>query len=66
MAHRRSHGSASDSTQIHLRKSRPSVQMEVQGSGEESTFSEAELNTTLELARGGIGELVAKQRAVIG
>jgi ribonuclease PH len=40
--------------------------VEVQGSGEESTFSEAELNTMLELARGGIGELVAKQRAVIG
>jgi len=40
--------------------------VEVQGSGEESTFSEAELNTMLSLARGGIGELVAKQRAVIG
>ena len=40
--------------------------VEVQGSGEESTFSEAELNTMLELARGGIGELVEKQRAVIG
>jgi len=40
--------------------------VEVQGSGEESTFSEAELNTMLDLARGGIGELVAKQRAVIG
>ena len=32
--------------------------VEVQGSGEESTFSEAELNTMLALARGGIGELV--------
>ena len=40
--------------------------VEVQGSGEESTFSEAELNTMLELARGGIGELVGMQRAVIG
>jgi ribonuclease PH len=40
--------------------------VEVQGSGEESTFSEAELNTMLSLARGGIGELVAKQRTVIG
>ncbi len=40
--------------------------VEVQGSGEESTFSEAELNTMLELARGGIGELVEMQRAVIG
>ena len=40
--------------------------VEVQGSGEESTFSEAELNTMLDLARGGIGELVEKQRAVIG
>jgi ribonuclease PH len=40
--------------------------VEVQGSGEESTFSEAELNTMLSLARGGIGDLVAKQRVVIG
>ena len=40
--------------------------VEVQGSGEESTFSEAELNTMLALARGGIGELVGIQRAVIG
>ena len=40
--------------------------VEVQGSGEESTFSEAELNTMLGLARGGIEELVTKQRAVIG
>ncbi len=40
--------------------------VEVQGSGEESTFSEAELNTMLELARGGIGELVGMQRVVIG
>ena len=40
--------------------------VEVQGSGEESTFSEAELNTMLDLARGGIGELVGMQRAVIG
>lgn len=40
--------------------------VEVQGSGEESTFSEAELNTMLSLARGGIGELVGMQRAVIG
>ena len=40
--------------------------VEVQGSGEESTFSEAELNTMLSLARGGIGELVGMQREVIG
>jgi ribonuclease PH len=40
--------------------------VEVQGSGEESTFSEAELNMMLELARGGIGELVGMQRVVIG
>jgi ribonuclease PH len=40
--------------------------VEVQGSGEESTFSEAELNTMLKLARGGIGELVGMQRGVIG
>ena len=40
--------------------------VEVQGSGEESTFSEAELNTMLALARAGIGELVGMQRGVIG
>jgi ribonuclease PH len=40
--------------------------VEVQGSGEESTFSEAELNTMLDLARGGIGELVGMQKMVIG
>jgi ribonuclease PH len=40
--------------------------VEVQGSGEESTFTDAELNTMLALARGGIAELIAKQRAAIG
>jgi ribonuclease PH len=40
--------------------------VEVQGSGEESTFSEAELNTMLELARGGIAELIGKQRSALG
>jgi ribonuclease PH len=40
--------------------------VEVQGSGEESTFSDSELNTMLALARGGIAELIEKQRLVIG
>ena len=40
--------------------------VEVQGSGEESTFTEAELNTMLTLARAGIGELIAAQRAALG
>ena len=40
--------------------------VEVQGSGEESTFTDAELNTMLGLARGGIAELIEKQRIAIG
>lgn len=39
--------------------------VEVQGSGEESTFTDAELNTMLGLARGGIAELIEKQRAAL-
>ena len=40
--------------------------MEVRGSGEESTFTDAELTTMLSLARAGIADLVAAQRAVLG
>lgn len=40
--------------------------VEVQGSGEESVFSDDELSAMLGLARNGINQLVAAQRAVIG
>jgi ribonuclease PH len=40
--------------------------VEVQGSGEETTFSEAELNSMLNLARTGIQELIAAQREALG
>src|SRR5881398_3172922 len=39
--------------------------VEVQGSGEESTFSQAELDHMLTLARKGIADLIAAQRAVL-
>jgi ribonuclease PH len=39
--------------------------VEVQGSGEESTFTDAELAAMLALARKGIGELLDAQRAVL-
>ena len=39
--------------------------VEVQGSGEESTFTPAELNAMLELGRAGIAELVGAQRALL-
>jgi ribonuclease PH len=39
--------------------------VEVQGSGEESTFSNAELEAMLAVGRKGIGELIAAQRAVL-
>ncbi len=39
--------------------------VEVQGSGEESTFTEAELGTMLTLARAGIDDLIAAQRAAL-
>src|SRR5213596_2108941 len=39
--------------------------VEVQGSGEESTFSNAQLDEMLMLARKGIAELIAAQRAVL-
>lgn len=40
--------------------------IEVQGSGEEATFSEAELAALLVLGKGGIRELLARQRAALG
>ncbi len=40
--------------------------VEVQGGGEESTFTDAELAAMLGLARKGIGEILAAQRAAIG
>ena len=40
--------------------------VEVQGSGEETTFSEGELHALLALARHGVHELVAAQRAILG
>ena len=40
--------------------------VEVQGSGEESTFTEAEFAAMLALGRAGIAELVAAQRTVLG
>jgi ribonuclease PH len=39
--------------------------VEVQGSGEEATFAESQLNQLLVLARRGIAELIAAQRAVL-
>jgi ribonuclease PH len=39
--------------------------VEVQGSGEESTFSQAELDRMLTLARRGIAGLISVQRAVL-
>jgi ribonuclease PH len=40
--------------------------VEVQGTGEEATFTEDELTAMLKLARRGIGELVAAQRKALG
>lgn len=40
--------------------------VEVQGTGEEATFSEDELSAMLQLARGGIGRLIAAQRESLG
>jgi ribonuclease PH len=39
--------------------------VEIQGSGEESTFSDAEFAAMLALGRAGIASLVAAQRAVL-
>jgi ribonuclease PH len=40
--------------------------VEVQGSGEEATFSDEELGQLLQLARGGITQLIALQRQALG
>ena len=40
--------------------------VEVQGTGEEATFSEKDLSDMLGLARGGIGDLTALQRKALG
>jgi len=40
--------------------------VEIQGTGEQATFSRAALDRLLELAEGGIGELLAAQRAALG
>lgn len=39
--------------------------VEVQGAGEESTFSQAEMDQMLLLGRKGVGDLIAAQRAVL-
>ncbi|MGZ5503659.1 MAG: ribonuclease PH [Chthoniobacterales bacterium] len=39
--------------------------VEMQGSGEEATFSSAELQAMLDLGRKGIGDLIAEQRAIL-
>jgi ribonuclease PH len=39
--------------------------VEVQGSGEEATFAQSQLDEMLTLARGGIAQLIAAQRAVL-
>ncbi len=39
--------------------------VEVQGSGEEATFAQSQLDEMLALARSGIGQLIAAQRAVL-
>jgi ribonuclease PH len=39
--------------------------VEVQGSGEEATFAQSQLNEMLGLARKGIADLIAAQRAVL-
>jgi ribonuclease PH len=40
--------------------------IEIQGTGEEATYTEAELAQMLRLAKKGIGELIALQRAALG
>ena len=39
--------------------------VEVQGTGEEATFTEADLSAMLQLARRGIGQLIAAQREAL-
>jgi ribonuclease PH len=40
--------------------------VELQGTGEEATFSEEELSSLIQLARGGIQRLIAAQRDALG
>ena len=40
--------------------------VEVQGTGEEATFTDKELSAMLKLARGGLAQLVALQQAALG
>jgi ribonuclease PH len=40
--------------------------VEIQGTGEEATFSESELSSMLKLARQGIGELIGIQKKFLG
>ena len=40
--------------------------VEVQGTGEEATFTEEELSAMLQLARGGIRQVIAAQREALG
>ena len=40
--------------------------VEIQGTGEEATFSEKELSALLKLAKGSIKQLVAKQKSALG
>ncbi len=40
--------------------------VEVQGTGEEATFTENDLSAMLQLARRGIGQLIAAQREALG
>jgi ribonuclease PH len=40
--------------------------VEIQGTGEEATFDEQQLNSLLQLARGGIRQLTDSQRQALG
>jgi len=40
--------------------------IELQGTGEESTFSESQLEALLTLGKAGIRQLLAAQKAVLG
>jgi ribonuclease PH len=40
--------------------------VEVQGTGEEATFTENDLSAMLQLARRGIAQLIAAQREALG
>jgi ribonuclease PH len=40
--------------------------VEVQGAGEESTFSQEEFTSMLDLGRQGIAELIGAQQVVLG